>query len=164
VFAGRDCYCHGWMIYPLSVTAMHAERRAGRNFMECVFAARVALWLCVLPVRIRMCSLPVLLRKIAKSKARKSGSKPSLRRSIDVAVRVCNLRVFSLPCFPRACLKQSLVLYRELTRLRCPAVIHFGVQMQGQALTGHSWVTVDGNPVAEPGPVTAYSKTYSFPD
>jgi hypothetical protein len=124
----------------------------------------VAVWLCLLPVRFRIYSLPALLQKISVSKARWNFRKPELDQSIDLAVRVCNLSVFRLPCFPLPCLKQSLVLYRELTRMCYPAIIHFGVYKQGAGLIGHSWVTLNGKLVAEPASITAYSMVYSFPD
>jgi hypothetical protein len=72
------------------------------------------------------------------------------------------LPLFSLPIFPRACMRQSLALYRELTRMGYSAAIHFGVRREGSELIGHSWVTVNGIPVAESLPLQALLVTYSY--
>ena len=36
-----------------------------------------------------------------------------------------------------------------LTRMGYPVVIHFGVMKDEKSLHGHSWVTIEGNPVAD---------------
>jgi len=109
-----------------------------------------------------MYSLPALLQRISKIKTRRNGL--DLQRSIHIADRVCELRVFRLWFFPHHCLKRSLVLYRELTRMCCPAMIHFGVQRQGRGISGHSWVTLHGVPVGEHIAITSFSNLYSYPD
>jgi len=81
---------------------------------------------------------------------------------ISVVRRVCGLSLFSLPLFPRVCLRQSLSLYRELTGMGYTTAIHFGVRREGGELIGHSWVTVNGIPIAEPSAVSSLSITYSY--
>ena len=69
--------------------------------------------------------------------------------------------------FPKPCLRQSLALYRVLTRMGYPVEIHFGVRKQDQELVGHSWVTIHGHPAAKqrrPGnfkPIYSYSSGFS---
>jgi hypothetical protein len=123
----------------------------------------MALWLCELPVLIRVVSLPALLRRISRR------PRPALAENAwhpdDVAIvaaRVCRLPVFRPRVFPRSCLRRSLVLYRALTRMGYPATIHFGVRKQGDAFEGHSWVSLHGRPLAETGSVEAFSPLYSF--
>jgi hypothetical protein len=128
-----------------------------------LFAVRVGLWLCALPIFVRTHSLPSLLDMLSNSKAQQPPRILDLARMIRIAVRVCQLRVFSLRIFPRHCLRQSLVLYRELSRMGYPAVIHFGIQRQRQDLSGHSWVTLNGKPVAEHVPLKDFSTVYSYP-
>lgn len=82
---------------------------------------------------------------------------------VAVVRRVCGLPLFSLPIFPRACLRQSLALYRELTGLGYATAIHFGVRREGATFIGHSWVTVNGVPIAEPCSLQPLSITYSYP-
>jgi hypothetical protein len=84
-------------------------------------------------------------------------------RMVRLVVRVCHLRCFRPPLFPRACLRQALALYYMLRRLGYPAAIHFGIHKAEEALHGHSWVTVQGQIVAESMPVEAFHEVYSYP-
>ena len=127
-------------------------------------ALRSSLWLCLLPLFLRIYSLPMLLQCIsARGKRKSERSWLDVNRSADVIGRVCQLRFFGLPPFPRACLRQSLVLYRALTGMEYPAVIHFGVQKRGTSLEGHSWVTLYGQPIGERVSVRAFATVYSYP-
>jgi transglutaminase superfamily protein len=77
--------------------------------------------------------------------------------------RICRLRCFRGPLFPQACLRHALALYHLMGQLGYPVEIHFGVYKAGEALRGHSWVTVDGKPVAERLPQEALQEIYSCP-
>jgi hypothetical protein len=44
-----------------------------------------------------------------------------------------------------------------------PVTIHFGVHKVEEALHGHSWVTVQGQIVAESMPVEVFHEVYSYP-
>ena len=128
---------------------------------EYTCAARVGVWLCRTAVSVRSDSLPALCRKASASRPISAG-RLDLARVVAIVVRVCQLPLFSVPCFPRPCLRQSLALYRELTRMGYPATIHFGVRRDGSELAGHSWVTVNGVPVAEPRSISSLAVTYSY--
>ena len=78
----------------------------------------------------RWCSLPTLCRRASARRPVHSG-RLDLPRVVAIVRRVCRLPLFSLPFFPRACMRQSLALYRELTRMGYPAAIHFGVRREG---------------------------------
>ena len=108
----------------------------------------------------RWCSLPIVCREAARRHSH--ASRLELSRVVAIVRRVCRLRVFTMPMFPRACVRQSLGLFRELTRMGYPVAIHFGVRREGTALTGHSWVTVEGSPIAEVHPLDALAVTYSY--
>jgi hypothetical protein len=41
--------------------------------------------------------------------------------------------------------------------------IHFGVHKVGEELRGHSWVTIQGTPVAESIPAGVFHCVYSYP-
>jgi hypothetical protein len=129
-------------------------------FREYRCAARVAWWLCHSAVLARWYSLPALCRK-ASSHRSLPASRIQPARVIAVVQGVCGLPLFSLPFFPRACMRRSLALYRELTRMGHPATIHFGVRRENAALVGHSWVTLNGVPVGERDPLPTLSVTYS---
>ena len=128
------------------------------------FALKCGFWLCRLPLLLRFYSLPGLLERIT-SPGTSVGSASSMEmdQAVNVVVRLCGLRFFRLPFFPRACLKQSLVLYRVLVRMGRPVRIHFGVQRRGSAIEGHSWVTLHGRPIAERVPPETFATVYSYP-
>jgi hypothetical protein len=127
---------------------------------EYICAARVGVWLCRIAVSVRSDSLPALCRRASACRPISAG-RLDLARVVAIVARVCQLPLFSVSCFPRPCLRQSLALYRELTRMGYPAAIHFGVRRDGSDLAGHCWVTVNGVPVAEPQSISSLSVTYS---
>ena len=63
----------------------------------------------------------------------------------------------------RYCMKRSLVLFHFLRKAGRDAEIVFGVAKAGEKLEGHAWVTVNGQPFAEEGPVDRYAVTYKYP-
>ena len=127
-------------------------------------AARLGVWLCVLPVLLRLHTLPVLLHRLTPVRGqRKSKSPLELNQAVRVVVRLCQLPLFRWRVFPRACLRQALTLYRVLIRMGYPVAIHFGVQKDEQVLHGHSWVTIGGKPVAERTRTEIFTIVYSYP-
>jgi Transglutaminase-like superfamily len=127
-------------------------------------ALRLAVWLCLLPLRLRVYTLPVLLHRLTQVRRHPiSRNRLELYRAIGIAVRLCHLRLFHFPLFPRACLRQALVIYYVLTRMGYPAEIHFGARKEGEQLHGHSWVTLQGRPVAERTRTGIFTTVYSYP-
>jgi hypothetical protein len=128
---------------------------------ECWFALRLMVWLCWLPISLRLRTLPQLLERL--SPARKSMRPLEVERAARIVVTICRLPLFHLPLFPRACLRQSLALYRVLAHMSHRVEIHFGIHRMGKELQGHSWVTVQGKPVAETSPTEIFRTVYSYP-
>ncbi|MDX1428985.1 MAG: lasso peptide biosynthesis B2 protein [Rhodothermales bacterium] len=64
----------------------------------------------------------------------------------------------------RYCMKRSLILFHFLRKAGREARIVFGVTKEEGKLEGHAWVTVNGEPYAEEGPVDKYTVTYVYPD
>ncbi len=124
---------------------------------------RVAGGLCLLPILLRIHSLPRLLQRLGKP----SGDQRRGSLEIDLVVRVvgtlCRLPLFRPPFFPRSCLLQSLALYYGLTQAGYPVQILFGIHKEGEELLGHSWVTVQGKPVAERTQAKVFRPVYSYP-
>jgi len=115
-------------------------------------------------VLVRTHGLPELLRGLdGDPAAGEEGDPCHLAGTVQIVTRVCRLRVFDLPIFPRLCLRRSLVLYAILTRKGYPARIHFGIRSDGGRLHGHSWVTVHGNALEESAPAAAFRAVYSHP-
>jgi Transglutaminase-like superfamily len=128
------------------------------------FAVRLGVWLCWLPILLRVHTLPALLQRLTPVRGRQqSRSPPEMDRAVRMVVRLCQLRLFRGPMFPRPCLRQALALYYVLIRMGYPVEIHFGVYKEGEDLCGHSWVTVQGMPVAERMLGEACKVIYSFP-
>jgi hypothetical protein len=44
-----------------------------------------------------------------------------------------------------------------------PVEIHFGIHKDGEDLQGHSWVTIQGKPVAERTQTEIFKPVYSYP-
>jgi hypothetical protein len=49
----------------------------------------------------------------------------------------------------RQCLRRSLLLYRELSRLGASPVLCVGFRKRGTTTEGHAWVVVDDRPIGE---------------
>lgn len=49
----------------------------------------------------------------------------------------------------RQCLRRSLLLYRELSRLGASPVLCVGFRKRGAATEGHAWVVVNDRPIGE---------------
>lgn len=127
--------------------------------------ARVFCSTCVLPLRMRSAPLPLLLQRMTARRGSRGSEATSLdvERVAQVVERICHIRVFRSALFPRACVRQSLALYRALTGLGYPVVIHFGVRKNGERVTGHSWVTLHGQVIADRPSVGRFEPVYSYP-
>jgi hypothetical protein len=143
----------------------HAQLREHRlKLSQFWCGVHVGVWLLGLPIRLRRQSLPRLLDRLAVVKGQLSSDSPQeMDRMVRLIVWVCRLRCFRLSLFPRPCLRQALALYYTLRRMGYPVTIHFGVHKAEEVLHGHSWVTVQGQVVAESMPVEAFHEVYSHP-
>lgn len=140
-------------------------RQLRKPWWEYWFAAHVCFRLCWFPILLRFRTLPDLLEQLTPKVGQKSRrTRPCLDRSVQLIVRVCHLRPFRGPLFPWACLRQALALYDMLTYLGYAVTIHFGILKTGNQLRGHSWVTLEGKPIAEDGdPGACHHLVYSYP-
>lgn len=139
-------------------------RALGARRSHLGLAVHLGLWLLALPLRLRRQSFPVLLGHLTSTGGGLSWSDPQeMDRVVRLVVRVCHLWCFRGPRYPRACLRQALALYYTLSRLGYPVTIHFGVHKAKEVLYGHSWVTVQGQPVAEAIPPGVLHVAYSYP-
>ena len=130
---------------------------------ELWFALRLGMWLCLLPIFLRVRSLPSVLKRFTLLHEKPKRSPLEMDRAVQIVVRLCQMRLFYLPLFPRTCLRQSLALYRTLRRMGYSAEIHFGIRKDGKDLRGHSWVTLEGKPVADRTRTGLFAAVYSYP-
>jgi hypothetical protein len=127
------------------------------------FALRLGVWLCLLPISLRLRSLPELLKHFTQVRTQpKSRSPLQIDRAVGIVVRICLLRLFRLRIFPKTCLRQSLALYHVLHRMGYPVEIHFGIHKDGEDLRGHSWITIQGKPVADTARREIFNPIYSY--
>jgi hypothetical protein len=62
------------------------------------------------------------------------------------------------------CMKQSLVLFHFLRQWDAPVTLHFGVAKRDEALEGHCWIELAGQPFGEKSnPRPAFTTVYTFP-
>ncbi len=139
---------------------LHHSRRE-HYLSKAALALNVLLWLLWLPFMLRIYTVPVLLKHLDRRKQRKDQALINLNEAVGVIARVCSLKLFRSRIFPKLCLRQSLALYRTLTRMGYPVVIHFGALKDEKGLQGHSWVTVEGKPVADTARSGLFKTVYS---
>lgn len=130
---------------------------------KALLALDLVLWLLWLPVMLRLYSVPILLNRLAERKKHIKTTPMELREVIGIATRVCNLKAFRSQLFPKLCLRQSLALYRTLCQMGYAVEIHFGVMKDGRNFHGHSWVTMQGEPVADTARSDIFKIVYSYP-
>jgi hypothetical protein len=129
---------------------------------ESWFALCLGVWLCLLPVFLCIRPLPSLLQRFPLvHRGPKNRTPLEMDRAVRIVVRLCQLRLFRLPIFPKACLRQALALYHVLNRMGYPVEIHFGIHKNKGDLQGHSWVTIHGNPVADTARSEMFKPVYS---
>ena len=155
-------------------------------------ALRVGGWLCVLPILVKIYSLPGLLERLSrKGRGNRDNTKKvapftlalpykrrghrddkgdnvlkeniGMERAIGIVARVCDLRLFRLAIFPRLCLRQSLALYRTLNNMNYPVDFHLGVSNRTGKVLAHSWVTFEGRPVSGNAENDSFKIVYSYP-
>jgi hypothetical protein len=128
------------------------------------WAVRVGIWFCGLPVRLRLYSLPGLLQRLTPARGRQQlCSSRELESLVAIVGQLGERRPFRGAVFPRACLRQALALYYVCTRLGHPVTIHFGVAKVGETLEGHSWVTIEGQVVADRTWTDLFQVVYAYP-
>jgi transglutaminase superfamily protein len=128
-----------------------------------VLASDVVLWLFRLPVLLRIHPIPVLFERLARSEDRGIVTRMNLDNAVGIVTRVSNLRLFRSRFFPKHCLRQSLALYRTLSRMGYPVEIHFGAMKDETGFQGHSWVTLEGEAVADTARSGTFKVVYSYP-
>ncbi len=143
---------------------MVTPRWWARRLTQLWWVVQAACWLCRVSILLRWRPLPVLLAHLIPAPRRRPGRHPlALDDAVRLVVWLCRQRCFRGPPFPRACLRQALTLAYVLPRLGYAVELHFGIRKERDALYGHSWVTVQGHPVAESSRTAAFHVVYSYP-
>src|SRR5262245_34991591 len=132
------------------------------SLSKAVLASNLILWFFWLPVMLRIHTIPMLLKRLARGEKHVSKRPMQLKDAVGIVTRVCKLRPFCSRFFPKECLRRSLMLFRTLARMGHPVEIHFGVLKDEKNLTGHSWVTIAGQPVADTTRSARFKVVYSY--
>lgn len=123
-------------------------------------AMQMALFLILLALLRRILSLPVLLRLLDRPPVAGKGRLLEPHTLARLAGGLLNLNI---GVFRPNCVSRSLVLFYFLRRKGYPAEIYFGVSKKRNRLDGHSWLCVNGEPLAEEAdPRCAFKVTYSY--
>jgi hypothetical protein len=95
----------------------------------------------------------------------RSGRCENLSREAIRIIRLTDLLLERRVALLRpSCMLRSLVLFRFLREAGIPVQVNFGVARDGDALKGHSWLTLDGVPYAEPAdPTSRFRIVYRYP-
>jgi hypothetical protein len=136
--------------------------RLARMRPRIAFAARMCLWVCWLSVQLRAHSARTLVQS-GMLERRLPATLPPARDAVRITRRVCRLRLFRLPLFPKICLRESLALYGVLSRLQHPVQLHIGIRKDGAALSGHSWITCSDCSLAPVEDRSSFKVLYSSP-
>jgi hypothetical protein len=133
-------------------------RRPGEAFL----LVRMAAWVALLSILIKLMPLPRVLSLIAGTTRGRKPRDPRMteRRLAQLVDALLGLDVL---CFTPTCWKRAPVLHRYLALYGIKTRIVFGVRKgQGALLAGHAWLEADGRPFLEATP-PQYTTTYSFP-
>jgi hypothetical protein len=140
--------------------------RAGRKLLlepgTAFLMCRMAFWVTVFSVAVRLAPLPRALQFISTS-LRKRSEEPEksvqdrLGQTID---RVLATRLLALKPI---CWKRAAILHRYLSLNGIATRVVFGLSNGSDgAVSGHAWLEANGTPILE-FEVPQYTRTYSFP-
>jgi hypothetical protein len=122
---------------------------------------RMGLWVAILSLVVKLCSLPRALRIVSGSSPGKQSSGESSEQELATAIDAVLGLNFLM--FRPICWKRAAILHRFLSVRGKATTINFGLRKgAGGALDGHAWLEADGHPILESGPYN-YAVTYIFP-
>lgn len=88
--------------------------------------------------------LPIALARLTPAPAPQALDPRTIREIVDALTAFGAGRPLGI------CLRRSLLRYYFLRRAGLPVVVNFGARRLGDALGGHAWLTLDGEPYYEP--------------
>ena len=139
-----------------------ACRFAGRDPAAAALLLRMAGWVALLSLLVRVMPLPRVLRLMRPLCRRPAPAEPAavearLAHLLDLLLKTDFL--FLTPI----CWKRAPVLHRFLALNGVETRILFGVRKEGDGLlAGHAWLEAGGRPLLEPK-VPDYTVTFAFP-
>jgi hypothetical protein len=141
---------------------IRATRKAILGPAQAILLARMAGWVLLFSIAVRLFTLPRALRLVStrtrlRSQATEAETQRQLAESIDLLLKT-NLFVLKPVCWKRAA-----VLHRYLALDGISTRIVFGMRREPTGtLNGHAWLEANGRPILE-ATAPNYAVTYSFP-
>ncbi len=147
-----------WIVQLLTRGLRKVVLKPGESFL----ILRMALWVSLLSLLVKLRPLPRALELVAaKSKGR--STQREAERMNELARAMDSLLRAELFVFKPICWKRAAVLHRYLTLSGIDSRIVFGVRRGPKGeVDGHAWLEADGAPILEATPPN-YKVTYSFP-
>jgi hypothetical protein len=134
----------------------------GRKPGEAFLLVRMAAWVVLLSVLIKLLPLPRVLSLVAQTGRDRKPRKTRMTQQ-RLAQLVDALLGMNVLCFTPTCWKRAPVLHRYLALYGISTRIVFGVRREKETLlAGHAWLEADGRPFLEAAP-PEYTPTYFFP-
>ncbi|HEV2799250.1 MAG TPA: lasso peptide biosynthesis B2 protein [Pyrinomonadaceae bacterium] len=146
-----------WIV---SRAAHYAVSRPG----EALLLVRMAVWVAVLSLLIKLLPLPRVLSLVAGTTQSARPRRNSQLTEKRLAQLIDALLGMNVLCFTPTCWKRAPVLHRYLALQGIKTRIVFGVRKEKESLlAGHAWLEADdGRPLLEATP-PRYTATYVFP-
>ena len=140
-----------------------AARKTVRHPGEALLLCRMAWWVSVLSVAVRVRPLPQALAIVSGSTETTNGKNFDVGVANYLARTVDQLLSIDMLMFRPICWKRAAVLRRYLSKNGISSNILFGVRNEGTGVvTGHAWLESGGMPILEKQPID-YVVTYTFP-
>lgn len=142
----------------VSKAARFIRREPARAFL----ALRMATWVAVLTVLVKLFPLPRVMALLTPERVRVQGSDP--KATMEMLARLLDT-LLATDCWflTPICWKRAPVLYRYLALYGIESRVVFGVRKGGgDLLDGHAWLEADGRPLLE-ATAPDYTVTFSFP-
>jgi hypothetical protein len=140
-----------------------AARKAVRHPAEAILLCRMAWWVSVLSVAVRVRPLPRALSIVCGPNETANGKTGDERVANYLARTVDQLLSIDLMMFRPICWKRATILRRYLSQNGISSHILFGVRNDGNGtVTGHAWLESKGMVILEKQPID-YVVTYTFP-
>lgn len=130
---------------------------------ELFLTLRIFIFMISIPLMLKYMKIQSLVSCIDPRRSHKLSDRISIERVIYLCNRIQDmLRERGLKY---TCLRRSLLLFHFLRYYGQKVVINFGIKWKGNDLTGHSWLTLDGEPYLEPeGKPGKFTFVFSLPD
>jgi len=126
-----------------------------------ILLLRIGLWVAILSLVVKLCSLPRALRIVSAST--RGGSKADARSEQELVTAVDAILGLNVFVFRPVCWKRAAILRRYLSVNGRSTTMKFGLRKApDNSLHGHAWLEADGRPILETT-TPDYIVTYVFP-